>query len=432
MISQHKLVELLSPTNKINFLAIKKEAERLLDYSPRFKYFTLHGKAHIESMLKIADMLIEFGINLSEDEAYLFGLAICIHDLGMVIPLKETDYKKIFEGTTQLPDPAYIENYIRNAHHELIDNYVETHFDFFSSLGISPNEIGLLKEISKNHRKMPLHTQTGLIKELGGLLRVIDELDIGSDRAPSSVLRNTYREMDGTSCWHWFKHNIVDTWRKGHNVHKIQNGQGSSLTFQLIVRSPLERNIPYWLHQIKKPINKVLSGENVAQIILEHWKIKIKIEEMSDLSKPNYLGSEWEKIEQKALSHSRGVILLIDDEVRKMEDLFTNLMKDFHIIYSPNAKDALEKINEINVDLAIVDMQIGSGKLWTSQETGDYKLTGKKLCEEIITKSPKTKIGILTGTRYDLDPCRDLPLIFLLKKPIDPEDFERRIFNVFR
>jgi hypothetical protein len=198
------------------------------------------------------------------------------------------------------------------------------------------------------------------------------------------------------------------------------------------VRSPLEGNIPYWLHQIKRPMNKVLYGEDVAQIILERWKIKIKIEEMSDLSKPNYLGPEWEKIEQKALSHSRGVILLIDDEVRKMEDLFTNLMKDFHIIYSPNAKDALEKINEIKVDLAIVDMQIGSGKLWTSQETGDYKLTGKKLCEEIIRKSPKTKIGILTGTRYDLDPCRDLPLVFLLKKPIDPEVFERRIFDVFR
>jgi len=104
----------------------------------------------------------------------------------------------------------------------------------------------------------------------------------------------------------------------------------------------------------------------------------------------------------------------------------------FHIIFSPNAKDAINKLKAGNINLAIVDLQIGSGNLWTREETEDFKATGKKLCEEILNFSPETKIGILTGTRYDTESCRKLPLAFFMKKPVDPEEFEKTIHDVLK
>ena len=153
---------------------------------------------------------------------------------------------------------------------------------------------------------------------------------------------------------------------------------------------------------------------------------------MNELSKANPLGSEWEKIEKKALSHGRKVILLIDDEVRKMKDLLVPLMNDFHIIFAPHARDALTKVAATKIDLAIVDMQIGSGGLWNAEETENFKATGKKLCEEIRKISPETKVGILTGTRYNLDSCENLPLKFLIRKPVDPKRFEGIIYEILK
>ena len=202
--------------------------------------------------------------------------------------------------------------------------------------------------------------------------------------------------------------------------------------FELGVSPPKEDSLAYWIHQIQRPLLGVLQDEGAANVIDEFWQIRIEIGISKELCKANPLGQEWEEIEQKALSHGRKVILLIDDEVRKMEDLFQPLMKDFHIVYSPNAKDALSKLRAINVDLAIVDMQIGSGGLWSRKETDDYKATGKKLCEEIKKISPSTKMAILTGTRYNVESIKNLTLEFFVKKPIDPIIFEREIYNVLK
>lgn len=426
------ILDLMDPEKKPIVSAVKHHAEQLLDHSPKFRYFTLHGKAHIESMLRTADLFLNLGISLCENEAYLLCLAICIHDLGMVVPLNQASYTEIFQGRPQIADPALIELFIRDVHHELVDSYVAEHFDFLTSLGLTPPECGLLKEIARSHRRISLSELTGYARNLGGLLRIIDEFDIGPARAPAEVLRNTYKDMDATSCWHWFKHNIVDTWSLGHNIQLITEKTAKTIRLELIVRPPEAKSIPYWRHQIMRPLRRVLFDEGAAGVIVEHWGIRIRVEHSDVSSKANPLGNEWEEIEQKAFSHGRKVILLIDDEVRKMEDLLIPLMHDFHIIFSPNAKDALTKIRATEINLAIIDMQIGSGRLWTPQETDNYKATGKKLCEEILKLSPKTKVGILTGTRYDLKSCAGLPLEFIMKKPVDPEEFESAINDIFK
>ena len=79
-----------------------------------------------------------------------------------------------------------------------------------------------------------------------------------------------------------------------------------------------------------------------------------------------------------------------------------------------------------------MDMQIGSGDLWNAEETENFKATGKKLCEEIRKISPETNVGILTGTRYNLDSCENLSLKFLIRKPVDPKRFEEIIYEILK
>lgn len=420
------LIDLLSPDKKRIFEAVKKNSEELLDCSPKFKFFTLHGKIHIENMIGLADSLIEGGLNLTSEDAFLLSIAICVHDLGMIIPLKDVPYTEILKGRQQVSDTASIENLVREYHHELINSYMAKNFGFLTSLGISPSDCGLIEEIAKSHRKTNLSSQRGCVKYLGALLRVLDEFDIGSTRAPIGVFRQNYEDMDGNSCWHWFKHNIVDTWRVGHNVNFITKDIGKIIQFKLIVRPSKTESIPYWLKQISRPMLKVLKDEGAASIIKEKWNIIISLAYDFDSSKAVTLGKDWELIETKSLSHGRKVILVVDDEVRKMEDLFIPLMNNFYVLFSPNARDALTKISATKVDLAIIDLQVGSGDLWGAEETHNYKQTGKKLCEEINLKYTETKVGILSGTRHDVN-LEGLRLEFFFKKPVDPEKFEEEV-----
>jgi DNA-binding response OmpR family regulator len=135
-------------------------------------------------------------------------------------------------------------------------------------------------------------------------------------------------------------------------------------------------------------------------------------------------------LEEKALSSNRKVVLVIDDEVRKLEDLFLSLMDHCHIVYAYNAEDAFSKLQARPVDLAIVDMQIGSGGLWGAAETGDFKGTGRLICQRIFGEYPATKVGVLTGTRYSVKDLEGLQLAFFLRKTVDPAELTARVRNV--
>jgi hypothetical protein len=410
--------------------SVRRYAALAVDHAPRFKYFTLHGSAHLDAMFDIAGLLVRNGIKLSQSEAYLLALAICVHDLGMFVTLRDTDERTVFQGLPQSPDPAVTENFIREIHHELVGEYVSNEFGFLAGIGVSPPDIAMVKQIARCHRHIDLREQAGLVKPLGALLRVIDELDISPARAPANVLRLHYREMGATATWHWFKHNITDPWREHHNVVPIVEGGTGRIEFRIVVHPPTASQ-QYWLNQIRRPIVKALVEEGVNSAVRERWGIQIKVEPWHQMSTPNHLGEDWTEIERVALSSGRKVILVIDDEVRKMTDLFVALMDKYHVLFSENARDALDTLAATRVDLAIVDMQVGSGKLWTAAETQEFKATGLKLIEEIRARHTGTKIGVLTGTRHELT-LRTLPsdLVFFCRKPIDPEDFEKRICNV--
>jgi len=421
---------LLTSDQKIQLNAIEKHATNLLDYTPRFKYFTLHGKKHIKNLYKIVDLLCIAGLKLEQEQAFLLACSICVHDLGMVIPLCDLDQSALLCGKPQPADPANLELLIRSIHHELIDQYVDRHYDFLISIGLTLSQCALLRDISRCHRRVDLDKTHGYVRSVGALLRVIDELDIYPSRAPATVLTDHFEEMDATSCWHWFKHNICEDWMLDHNV-RVESADIPKINFILAVHPPRASSIPYWLTQVRRPIQRVLYDEGAARVIVDCLGIQVSVKPSQELSSHVQLGEVWYKIQDKALSAGRKVILVIDDEVRKLEDLFLPLMQNFHVIFSQNAKDALDKLAAARIDFAVVDLQIGSGFQWSAEETQDFKMTGKKLCKEILEKFPDTKIGILTGSRHDLTEVEGLNGIdFLLRKPVDPDFFEKEVTRV--
>lgn len=425
------LKSLLNTTQKSQLDAIENHATTLLDHTPRFKYFTLHGKEHIKNLFRILELLCGAGLKLNQDQAFLLGCSICVHDLGMFIPLIDLDQRDLLLGKPQPADPANLELLIRNTHHQLIDKYIDRHFDFLLSNGLTPSQCALLRDISKCHRKIDINKTKGYVRSIGALLRVIDELDIYSSRAPTTILLDHFEEMDSTSCWHWLKHNISDDWMIDHNVQIESYENNAKIVFKIAVHPPNTSSIPYWLNQVIRPIYRVLSDEGSARVIFETWKLNIFAIKSPELSSDIKLGEVWHRIHDKALSEGRKVILVIDDEVRKLEDLFLPLMQNYHVIFAPNARDGLDKLSATKIDLAIIDLQIGSGFQWSSEETQDFKMTGIKLCDEVLKKFPETKIGILTGSRYDISSTEEIKkLQFLLKKPVDPEFFEKEVIRV--
>ena len=424
------LKDLLTVEERTTVAALRRHAADLLDHTPRFPYFTLHGSAHIANLFGIVQLLCDAGLKLTAQEAYLLACAICVHDLGMVVSLHDMDLVTILQGKPQPADPANLELEIRAIHHELVSSYVATHFDFLASLGLTPGDCAVLRDIARNHRKADLEDTAGYARTIGALLRAVDELDISPSRAPVQILREHFREMDATSCWHWFKHNICEDWQMGHNVI-CGSDSTTRVVLKLAVHPPRDTSIPYWLAQARRPIAKVFYDEGAARIVAETWGLSLVLEASQDLSSSVRLGDTWDDTEQKCLSAGRKVILVIDDEARKLEDLFLPLMNSYYVIFSQNARDALDKLAAAPVDLAIVDLQIGSGRLWSDRETTDFKMTGVKLCEEVRKRFPNTQVGILTGSHHDLGPARELPGIrFLLRKPIRTEQFEKEVHEV--
>lgn len=407
--------------------AVKAKADQMLDHSPRFRFFTLHGKEHLDSLFRTLGILIEYGIQIPQRELYLLCLAICTHDLGMVVSLRDYEFDRISEGRPGFSDPVAFERFVRDTHHELISEYMSRDLNFLIGLGITPPDLTTITAIGMAHRRINLDSLVGIEQRLGALMRVIDELDVGPNRAPARLLENIADEIDNISVWHWYKHNITLDWDLGHNVNSVEHNRAKSIQFDIAVRPPTRDSIPYWLTQVHRPIRKALIDEGAERIIHAHYGVLITAQRSDDLSRASGLKGMWIDLEHRALSHDRKVILIVDDEVAKYDDSFYPLMENFHVVRAPNPKAAIAALEAMPVALAVVDLQMGAGGLWSEIETADFKLTGIQLARTINERFPSVQVGILTGTRHKIPALDDLKLAFFLKKPIMPDELCKRV-----
>ena len=426
------IIERLDVRQQAVITSVKRHAESLLNHSPRFKFFTLHGTNHLNNLFEILELLIKGGIKLNQEELFLISSAICIHDLGMVVGLGEREIPAILEGKPAAPDPAAVELYIRETHHELVEKYLQQNASFLLSLGLSAAQLGQVADISKCHRKVILNKQVGVVQYLGALLRVMDELDLGGNRAPSEVFLNLYGQMDATSVWHWFKHNITEPWLPGDTVSFLTENQRKKIQFLIAVRPTKENSIGYWLHQIHRPIKKAIEDDGAGRIIIDKFGVQIECLPSRERSKVSSLDERWETIEDTALYSGRKVVLVVDDEFRKLDDLFLPVMDHYYVQAVYNAKDAFIRLQATRVDLVIVDMQIGSGGIWNEKQTNDFKTTGINICETIRKQFPNVKVGILTGTRHPVPPSQAANADFFLRKPVDPDKLLQEINYVLK
>ena len=62
-------------------------------------------------------------IVLGNRDLYLLSMAICTHDLGMVLPLKSYTDDEVLKSNHSVTDPVHFENYVRDIHHLVIGRY---------------------------------------------------------------------------------------------------------------------------------------------------------------------------------------------------------------------------------------------------------------------------------------------------------------------
>ncbi len=150
----------------------------------------------------------------------------------------------------------------------------------------------------------------------------------------------------------------LDTYVSQNNEIRIE--------FELIVHPTRANSIEYWLHQTIRPIKKALIDDGAQEIIRHRYHVEIIVRKCQEASSVASHNARLAELETRALSAGRKVVLVIDDESRKLADLFVPVSDKYHVVFSMNAADAVEKLKAMDVALAIVDMQIGSGGLWVS------------------------------------------------------------------
>jgi hypothetical protein len=410
----------LISTEQTALRSIKSHAQTLLDCSPRFKYLTLHGSEHLNSLFSILNILINGGIVINNRDLFLLSAAICTHDLGMVIPLKSYMDHEIFKSEHTVTDPVNFENHIRDVHHEVISKYFEENDTFVSNLGLTAADLAIIELIGKSHRKIKISTLPPQERRLGALMRLIDELDIGPQRAPLPTFDAFFGEMEWISKWHWYKHIITAPWHIGSNVNYSTTNGKRDISFFVTVYPARQESISYWLPQVARPIEKALGDEECREILRHEYGITVNIRRNTSGSRISPLGPKRIAIEDAVLTGMLPVVLIIDDESKKIEDLFYFAQNDFHIHRVPRVKSGLQYLEATKVAIAVIDMQMPDDGLWGGDETAQYRLTGTKVVEEIKKRWPNTKVCILSGTRYPI-PTETLNLAdIVIRKPVDP------------
>lgn len=216
--------------------------------------FTMHGTVHSQKIDKFIEDLLEPlpAAQLNDREKFVLVASAYLHDLGMLFPLdsfieneirkkpnlrrfgratrcesivkdfckgygEEQNADEFFTGLEEspLPERMRIGEIIRQFHHLFSDHLIKRHGE---RLGLPRQAISMVATVSKGHRSVDLtneeYDDTGWLGStirlgtLAALLRVADELDFSSERAPDILFEIFVEDLirDPESLSHWIRH----------------------------------------------------------------------------------------------------------------------------------------------------------------------------------------------------------------------------------
>ncbi len=173
----------------------ERYASSLLPFIPRgLPVFQSHGICHSEALIRfIHQMLRTLPISLGNEEIFLLFLGAWFHDIGYIHPISIHD---------------------RSRHAELSSVIIRT--DPFLSELLTENErsdLAFLVECHDSRIDLMTKRSTSLLRLhlVTALFRLIDALDLGTDRCPSEVFSLIEDGLDEHSRRHWKAHQNVQS-----------------------------------------------------------------------------------------------------------------------------------------------------------------------------------------------------------------------------
>ncbi len=243
-------------------------------------FFTLHGQKHSQSVVNILNQILDkkyyksLRQNLTDEQIFYLLASVWLHDVGMVTNLSDTELLKIRENKFSQED------YIRDEHHNRSRDYIKTHY---AELKLKIEEAHYISEIAVAHRKIDLlkiPENYPNIRFLGALLRLADEFDITSIRAPKELFEIEWQRMDELSRWHWLKHLCVKNSKPSYAYIIDEKPNLLSICFNYLITFPHKKYENIFWEKIKKPLKQVILDEHV-DIILRLKQISIDIGKFS-------------------------------------------------------------------------------------------------------------------------------------------------------
>jgi len=201
----------------------------LKKYTACFPSFTDHTLLHSMNVVNYSNLLLGNIVDsMNEDEIYCYLMGVLIHDVGMGINDQNfEDFSEFFgikEYRESHPDEKKAD-IIRSFHndfsyaftmkyYELLDIPDESYATAIALIGRGHRKVNLLDEsLYPNDYKV----STGNIVHLpflAGLIRVSDELDMGSDRNPDLLydqLEEQVEAISKVSADHFKRHKSIDS-----------------------------------------------------------------------------------------------------------------------------------------------------------------------------------------------------------------------------
>lgn len=337
----NNIMKKLSGEYKDSILSIHKDIETLFEIGiPNMPFFTLHNIKHSERVCGYADMIanmIPKRMRLNELERYLLFSSCLCHDVGML---------------QRAPgEPAGL---IRKKHHDRSVDYIlgmKSRW-FADDMNITEAVARVSKAhrildpdivVSSEYKTMKLAKYSIRFRLISAILRIADEMDVTSDRAPM-ILFEQYRSLfDAITLLNWLKHIYITRIEPVPIVPQKSNGTRGIM---FVIHSELpEKNSRKCFSNLLKPhvIRPLISRyKGIRTILLEESGLELSF----DLAQP--------VISRKAYVIDDNILetykLIADEELSK-ETLRLGIEYEDEGLVS-KASDAFAKIAEFEKDLS--------------------------------------------------------------------------------